>query len=44
MTDFQFRAIIKMAIEIVSKCTSIEEAVKSLYRLIGEDPPEKEEL
>ena len=40
MTDFQFRAVIKMVIGIVSGCKSIEEAIEKLYNLINENPPE----
>ena len=42
MTDFQFRAVIKMVIGIVSGCKSIEEAVEKLYGLINEKAPESD--
>ena len=36
MTDFQFRAVIKMVIEILRGCKTLEEAITKLYGLINE--------
>ena len=37
MTDFQFTAVIKMVIGILSRCKSVDEALDELKKLIGDD-------
>ena len=42
MTDFQFRSVIKMVIDIIAGCSTIEEAVAKLRALIDDKTPESD--
>ena len=42
MTDFQFRSVIKMVIDIIAGCNTIEEAVAKLRALIDDKTPESD--
>lgn len=37
MTDFQFKAILKMVLEILRSSTTIDEAIKKVEALMDED-------
>ena len=42
MTDFQFRSVIRMVIDIVSGCKTVDEAVAKLQALIRDKTPESD--
>ena len=42
MTDFQFKKLVQMILEIVKSCGSIDEAVKKIETLLdNKDEPQK---
>lgn len=40
MTDFQFKKLVQMILEIVKSCGSIDEAVKKIESLLEKDKSE----
>lgn len=40
MTDFQFKKIVQMILEIVKSCGSVEEAIKKIEALLDKDKSE----